>query len=98
MEKRRFTAEEKYQILEEARQPGASIAEVCRRHQIGTSLYYKWERDVKQAALTALNGKKHGRSDNNAEVERLQEKISRLRAVISEITEENLALKKTLLI
>ena len=34
MAKRKFTAEEKFKILEEARQPGASVAEVCRRYQI----------------------------------------------------------------
>ncbi len=33
MAKRKFTAEEKFKILEEARQPGASVAEVCWRHR-----------------------------------------------------------------
>ncbi len=30
MAKRKFTVEEKFKILEEARQPGASVAEACR--------------------------------------------------------------------
>jgi len=95
MGSRRFTAEEKYRILEEARQPGASVAEICRRYQISGSVFYTWEREVKQASLEALNGNKQKKSGITEE-ERLREKISHLRMVISEITEENLALKKTL--
>ena len=54
MTKRQFKPEAKYQILEEARQPGASVAEVCRRHQIASSLFYKWESEARQGALAAL--------------------------------------------
>ena len=59
MTKRRFSAEEKYRILEEERQPGTTVAEVCRRHQITSSLSYKWEVDVKRAALAALSARKN---------------------------------------
>jgi hypothetical protein len=58
-------------------------------------LYYKWEREAKQGALEALSGKR-GKSKGEGRERQLEEKISRLRAVISEITEENLGLKKTL--
>lgn len=95
MEKRRFSSEEKFQILEEGRAPGASIAEVCRRHQISTTLFYLWEKQAKKAALEVLRGNGNGRKRNIRE-ERLQEKIQKLNAVISEITEENLTLKKRL--
>lgn len=95
MTKRQFSPEQKYRILEEGRQPGTSIAEVCRRHQLTSSLYYKWEAEAKQGAMIALSGKRNkGKADNKEQ--QLQEKIVRLRAVISEITEENLDLKKTL--
>jgi len=95
MDKRKFSGEEKYRILEEGRQTGASVAEVCRRHQISASLYYKWEREAKQGALEALSSKR-GKLKGEGRERQLEEKISRLRAVISEITEENLGLKKTL--
>ena len=95
MAKRQFTAEEKFKILEEARQPGASVAEVCRRYQIVSSLFYKWESEARKGALEALNSKKRRANGKNRETE-LEDKISRMRTVISEITEENLHLKKTL--
>ena len=95
MAKRKFTAEEKFKILEEARQPGASVAEVCWRYQIVSSLFYKWESEARKGALEALNSKKRRTNGKNRETE-LEDKINRMRAVISEITEENLHLKKTL--
>ena len=95
MPNRTYTAQEKYQILEEARQPGASIAEICRRHQMAASLYYKWEKAAKQAVMEALNGQKR-RKKGVTEEQELKEKITQLRMVISEITEENLTLKKAL--
>jgi len=95
MAKRKFTAEEKFKILEEARQPGASVAEVCRHYQIVSSLFYKWESEARKGALEALNSKKRRTNGKNRETE-LEDKINRMRAVISEITEENLHLKKTL--
>lgn len=94
MEKRKFSAEEKYQILEEGKTPGASIAEVCRRHQISSTLYYHWEKQAKLGCLEALKGKGNGRK-KDTEAETLKEKITRLKSVISEITEENLVLKKS---
>jgi transposase-like protein len=35
-ERRRFTAEQKLEILREANQPGVPVSEVCRRHGHGT--------------------------------------------------------------
>jgi transposase-like protein len=48
MGKRRFSPEEKYRILEKGRAPGASVAEVCRRYQISSTLFYLWEKQTKQ--------------------------------------------------
>jgi transposase-like protein len=96
MTKRRFTAEDKFRILEEARQPETSVAEVCRRYQISSSLFYKWESDARKGALEALTNKgRRGNSGQSREAE-LEAKLVRMRAVISEITEENLDLKKNL--
>jgi transposase len=96
MEKRKFTAEEKYRILEEGRAPGSSIAKVCRRHQISSTLYYNWEKQAKRGTLDALRGNGNGRNKESKAMALLQEKIQRMRSVISEITEENLTLKKKL--
>jgi len=94
--RRRLTAEEKLRILEEAQQPGVQIAELCRRHGIGTSQFYAWREQVRRAAKAALTqppGRK-GRSPTDTELERLRSDRERLRAVVAEITAENLELRK----
>jgi transposase len=41
-EHRRFTAEQKLEILKEADQPGVTVSEVCRRHALAVSVFYRW--------------------------------------------------------
>src|SRR5438552_14578111 len=92
-DRRRWTAEDKLSILEEARQTGQSISEVCRRHQVAPGQFYAWERQVRQAALKALSNSKPGRKAPDP-AEPLQAQILRLQAVVAEISAENLDLKK----
>ena len=93
---RRFTAEEKRAILAEAEQPGVTISAVCRKHRIAATQFYRWRAVAQAGADQALRAEGRGRSGAkpDAEQERLQEEITRLRAVVSEITAENLELKK----
>jgi transposase-like protein len=39
-----IAASEKMAILNEGMQPGAVVTELCRKHNIGSSTYYKWKR------------------------------------------------------
>ena len=83
-------------ILEEAQQPGVQIADLCRRHAIGTSQFYTWQDQARQGAKQALSqpaGRK-GQSKGDAAVARLTGERDRLRAVVAEITAENLELRK----
>jgi transposase-like protein len=94
--RRRLTPDEKLRILEEGQQPGVQIAELCRRHGIGTSQFYTWREQARQGAKQALSqpaGRK-GQSKVEVAVERLTAERDRLRAVVAEITAENLDLRK----
>lgn len=94
--RRHLTVEEKLRILEEAQQPGVQIAELCRRHGIGSSQFYTWREQARQGAKQALSqpaGRK-GQSKVEAAVARLTTERDRLRAVVAEITAENLDLRK----
>lgn len=92
---RRLSAGEKLRVVEEGRQSGASISEVCRRHQIAHTQFYRWERLARQGALEALrNGARKAR--NGKREEQLLAEITRLRAVVAELTAENLTLKRGL--
>ena len=47
--RRRWSEEERLQILSEAFAPGACVAEVCRRHDISSALIYTWRRKLLDA-------------------------------------------------
>jgi len=92
---RRWSAEEKLRILEEGRQAGQAISEVCRHHQIAPGQFYAWEKQARQGALQALRNAQRGRkpADQTAP---LQAEIARLRTVVAELSAENLQFKKGL--
>lgn len=92
---RRWTAEEKLRILEEARHTGQTVSEVCRRHQIAPGQFYAWEKQARQGALEGLRNGSPGRKKPDP-APQLQAEIERLRDVIAEISAENLQLKRGL--
>ncbi len=54
--RRRWSDEERLQILTEAFAPGACVAEVCRRHDISTALIYTWRRKLREAQAEPMPG------------------------------------------
>jgi transposase-like protein len=93
--RRQWTAEEKLQILDEARKAGQAVSEVCRRHQIAPAQFYQWEHQVRKAALEALRNGKRGRKPSKPE-EQLKAEVTRLRTVVAELSAETLQLKRGL--
>jgi len=91
--RRQWTAEEKLKIIEEARQADATVSEVCRRHGIGTGQFYKWEKLAREGALDRLRAQKRGRKES-IEVARLENELQRLRVVVTELSAENVELKR----
>jgi len=92
--RRRFTAKEKLAILEEGRQTGASISEVCRRHGVSTGQYYQWEKVAREAILERFGESGKPVQKPSAKEARLEAENVRLKSVIAEITAENLDMKK----
>ena len=90
---RHFSADEKLKILEEARQPGATVAEALRRYQIDGTTFYRWEREAKVAMREALAGKPRGSDEKDREIARLKAALEKKDRIIAEVVEENLALK-----
>lgn len=97
---RQFSADEKLKIIEEARQPGTTVSEVLRRYQLEGTTFYRWEREAKTAMREALSGKPRSGDGRVRELERenarLLVDLEKKRLVISEVVEENLALKRGL--
>ena len=47
--RRRWSEEERLQILAEAFSPGACVAEVARRHDVSTALVYTWRNKLRRS-------------------------------------------------
>jgi len=92
---RRLSAEEKLRVVEEGRQSGATISEVCRRHQVDHAQFYRWERLARQGALEMLRNGARKSKDGKHE---LMSEVNRLRAVVAELIAENLTLKRGVLV
>ena len=75
--RRSFSAQEKMEILNEGMQPGTTAVEVCRKHGISASLYYKWKRDAERGMRDAVSGP-------SREVVALKQKNARLKKLVVE--------------
>lgn len=51
--RRRWSDEERLQILGEAFAPGALVAQVARRHDVSTGLIYTWRRNLRRRAAAS---------------------------------------------
>ncbi|MGI5923514.1 MAG: transposase [Lentisphaeria bacterium] len=94
--RRRFSVEEKYSIIEEARQPGVNISEVCRRHGISSSMFYRWDAQMRAGAKEGLADRSGGKRAVDAENERLRAELAKKNTVIAELTEALIQEKKGL--
>jgi len=93
-EYRRFTAEQKIEILREAEQPGVTMSEVCWRHNQAPSMLYRWRAVAQGGSAVALKRDAQRKPRKGDAEVRQKAELDRLRAVIAEITGENFELKK----
>lgn len=90
--RRKFTGRQRLEIVLEGLQSDASVADVCRKHEISTTLYYRW-RDRLFERADGVFGRQNGKRDR--ELEQLRSEAAHLKEVVAELTAENLELKKT---
>ena len=91
--RRKWTGSEKLWIVLACMQPGVEVSEVCRREGINPTMYYTWKKKLLGSASRVFEEKP---KERDAQRERAERELSRMKDVIAEITAENLELKKTL--
>ena len=91
--RRKWTASEKLRIVLVCMQPGVEVSEVCRREGISPTMYYTWKKRLLASAGQIFDERS---KKGEAERERTEREMTRMKGVIAEITAENLELKKTL--
>jgi len=97
-QKRRLSAEEKWQIYRECEEPGAKIGEILRKHGLYSSDLHNIRKMVKEGSLERLRQSKPGRKQVTAvpirEYERLQGELAEKEKALAEMTVMFTALKK----
>jgi transposase len=83
---RNFSLELKRQVVEELLSGQSSTAQICRRHNIGSSLLYHWKKQYSR-----------GKFDNEpTEEAALKDRVEQLERLVGKLTLENEFLKKGL--
>ena len=98
--RRRFAAQQKVAILKEHLVEKAPISEVCDRHGLNPTAFYRWQKEFFENGPAAFEVR---RSAGDAKARQLEERLGKLQAklarkdeVIAELMEDHVRLKKSL--
>lgn len=96
------TAQKKAELLLAHLEQKRPISEICEENGVQPSLFYTWQKQLFANAEVALNAGKQAKASTSVEdvlrakIEQLEAKLARKDAVIAEISEEFVKVKKTL--
>lgn len=98
--RRRFTGQEKVAILRQHFIDKVSVSEVCDKHGLNPTAFYRWQKEFFENGAAAFESRQP-RSDGKTRqleqrVEALQAKLVRKDEVIGELMEDHVRLKKSL--
>jgi transposase len=89
--RRRWGASDKLRIVLAGMQSDVEVSDLCRREGLNPVQFYAWKKQLLGSAARVFEDKR-GRPD--AQEQRHEAELQRLKSVIAEITAENLDLKK----
>ena len=92
--RRRWTTEQKLQIIEESFDPGESVSSAARRHGVAPNLLYRWRRLLSEGGVTAVGS--DGPVIGSSEVRKLEERVRDLERLLGRKTMENEILREAL--
>jgi transposase len=90
--RRHFSAEEKIRVVLEGLRGEESIAELCRREGIASSMYYGWSKEFLEAGKRRLAG-----DTARAATSDLRREAQALKEVVADLTLENHCSKKSMI-
>lgn len=97
-QKRKLTADEKWEIYQECEQPGAQIGEILRKRGLYSSDLQSIRKDVKEGALERLRMRKPGRKKITSvpveDHEQLKKELAEKEKALAELSVIFTALKK----
>jgi transposase len=93
--RRQWSSSEKMRIVLAGMESGTEVSELCRVEGISPTQYYSWKKQLVGGAEAVFGQRRKGKNET-ATTDPHEQELNRMRAVIGEITAENLELKKTL--
>lgn len=93
--RKKYSAEEKIQVVLEGLRGEESIAVLCRREGIPPNLYYRWSKDFLEAGKKRLQGDTQ-REANTNEVGKLKRENADLKMLVADLFLESRLIKKSL--
>jgi len=98
--RRRFTGQHKVAILRKHLIEKVPVSEVCDRHGLNPTAFYRWQKEFFENGAAAFEKRRSAPDaktrDLAERVEKLQAKIARKDEVIAELMEDHLRLEKIL--
>ena len=96
-QRRRFSAQEKVAILREHFLDKSPISQVCDKHGLNPTVFYRWQKELFEKGPMVFEGR-DDRPTRQLEqrVQTLQAKLVRKDEVIGELLEDHVRLKKSL--
>ena len=95
--RKRFTSEEKVAILRLHLLEGTPVSDLCDKHGIGPSMFYRWQKEFLENGAAAFEPRVRRAGDGkDRKIALLEQKLQRKHEVLSELMEEHVKLKKSL--
>ena len=95
--RKRFTSEEKLAILRLHLLEGTPVSDLCDKHGIGPSIFYRWQKDFFENGAVGFEPRARRATDGkDRKIALLEQKLQRKHEVLSELMEEYVKLKKEL--
>ena len=95
--RKRFTSQEKVAILRLHLLEGTPVSDLCDKHGIGPSMFYRWQKDFFENGTAAMEPRARRATDHkDRKIALLEQKLQRKHEVLSELLEEHIKLKKEL--
>jgi transposase-like protein len=92
--RRRFTADLKVKILREHLDNQIMISELAERYAIHPTVILRWKKELFEGALTTFSQEHKKRKGKTRKEERQEQKIQKMKEVITDLSTENLQLRK----
>jgi transposase len=93
----RFASQEKVAILRLHLLEHTPVSDLCDKHGIRPTMFYRWQKELFENAATAFESRSRRPSDGkDRKIVLLEQKLQRKHEVLSELMEEHIKLKKEL--